>query len=562
MSLMVLSSAYAENEFQRLRQQAFKAATPEQHVLLYRQCLAAWQESEGLSERQSVAKSLAYWLDMMTWKTLAIKQNKAETLAILPIIKPWLEEAIQVAPDYAPVYRSLGYAYYKAAMYEQAIPIFRKGLDLPEIAADVLRFWWTSLKDLGRTGEMLAYLEPITASNPDYNRVYYLSKTYQLLNRIPEATGLIKVFLADRKKLTENELWLYSQLLLLLDMQGEWKQAMAAGQEYLARGGDPKLWDFVSYYVQVAKQYGQEQFGLGNYDQAEFAYQQALEYMALAPSLREQDEIQREPISARLAQVRERRDLGQIKPRQTYRILALTITRIDASYTNLSGQPVRYQNPALDPLSLKWRTLAQNHLARSIETWSHGNMTVVFEEQTIDATITDFHLNWFGNDPKSNNEMRTAKLESIKPSIMELLLTRCNEFDSLLVYYNGANGVGGGLHGRSMRFEYQPGLVSKAWRGTLDIPLNFIARYEGPSILVHEFFHNIESICGIKVQHGYLAANRNAFPSWKGEGEIDYYRWHFDHTLATKGGEHINFRKTWPETLNLTLPTRVHDGAP
>ena len=536
----------AESDFAKLRQQAYSTVELDSKITLYRQSLAAWKASDSQAARDSVSNSLAFHLDKKAWQSLAIKQDKAATLAILPIIVPLLEEALQAAPLYAPPYRSLGYAYYKAELYEKAIPILRQGLDLPNIASDVLRFWWTSMNQLKRYAESLAYLQTLVATKPDYNCVYYLSKTYQAINQVPEAIAVLTSYL-QKDQLLANDLWLYSQLMTLYNLAGDWSAAWNASQSYLARGGDPNEGDFLNYYFYIAKLSAQECFGLEQYDQAETCYLAACDCLARSPKLQTQDAAQREPIDYRLDLVRERRLLGRISPRQSYRILALTISQVNASFTDLFGRAVHYQLPNLDPVSLKWRNIAQNHLARSVETWSHGQMTIAFENQTIDAAITGFSQNWLGNDPSSQKEMRTARIDSIQPTIGPLLYQKRNDFDSLIIYYNGSGGAAAGLHGRSLQLSYQPGIVSKAWRGVLDIPLNFISSYEGPSILLHEFFHNLESICSIKPEHGFLPANRKYFPAWTDSSEISFYRWHFDHTLAPKGWENISFRQRWPD---------------
>ena len=67
-----------------------------------------------------------------------------------------------------------------------------------------------------------------------------------------------------------------------------------------------------------------------------------------------------------------------------------------------------------------------------------------------------------------------------------------------------------------------------------------------PGTLFHVLFHVIERLYGISLSHGFWDMNRQHFPNWTGQGEFDYYRYHFEHTVKDADYRIFEFANSWP----------------
>ena len=125
---------------------------------------------------------------------------------------------------------------------------------------------------------------------------------------------------------------------------------------------------------------------------------------------------------------------------------------------------------------------------------------------------------------------------------------RLQHYDTVLIVwsipeFNNANG-------RAVNFSVE-GFDRGVRRGFIHIPANRMT-WNGPDLILHEFFHVIENMAGVRPIHGYYPENRHHFPGWKGENGNDYYYWHLSEyipALLQKKGEDfrsLNYSLKYP----------------
>lgn len=481
-------------------------------IELYRAALGAWKPADGEAARSKVRQALALCLSIEAWAPFELSKTKETALAVLGRNEALCREAMGLWPELPNPYRTLAYTYYRAGRHAEALPLYREALARPDPPADTRLLLARCLEVLGRLEEALLEHEAVlVASGGKPEGFYALADALRILEGLDRPKEMIRLCLLFRD-----------------------------------RGGDLGVEALQLRWFQAQRLLGFERLLARDWKGAIAAYGEAAAALAAWPALARLDSGGRGGVAEMLRLARDLESLGAARPVQTFRILALTIPQVEARLTDLRGKPAVYKLPALDPKTLPWRRKAEAYLALCVEAWSGGKLALAVDELDLDGALTGFQLNWMGNDPASGKEMHVADLASIRPSILPLLHETRNGYDAYIVYYNGNEGAGAGLHGRVYQLPGPGGGKSPVRRGHLDIPLNFLAQYDGPAILVHEFFHIVEGLAGLKPEHGYLPERRGGFPEWKGEGEFDYYRWHFANNLAAQGWEEASLVRRWP----------------
>lgn len=219
--------------------------------------------------------------------------------------------------------------------------------------------------------------------------------------------------------------------------------------------------------------------------------------------------------------IENRKKLGKIKPIYQNKILALFIESTNVRFTSLNGKIIKGKSSITDE-ERDSAKFFQEVLREFIESMSNGNYSIIFENLNIQSTLNDIRVSSFGG-----LDTREPVIESISPNISDIFFKHRNDYDTFAIYWNGDNfsttANGGGFNYPYVNYQmYGPN------RGYISFPTNWNDEVHITG-LVHEFFHNIEALTGITPVHGYLS--RNFFPNWKGDGELDYYWWHFTNTL-------------------------------
>lgn len=140
-------------------------------------------------------------------------------------------------------------------------------------------------------------------------------------------------------------------------------------------------------------------------------------------------------------------------------------------------------------------------------------------------------------------------LEGLSREMEKLLGPVYADTDSFVLIW--PSGSYQSAHGGASRFFLDGGKKS-AWRGMVQIPaLRMLIN--GPTLLLHEFFHTTENMAGIDPRHGFQDELRVSFPLWKGTGEFSYYLWQFGENiprllpeLKEAGWGGMNFKSLYP----------------
>ena len=181
--------------------------------------------------------------------------------------------------------------------------------------------------------------------------------------------------------------------------------------------------------------------------------------------------------------------------------------------------------------------IQEKALKRIMETFSDGRFSLSFDRTDTGVPVDRLYYWYFKDKPHISPDIgaAAAKLSA------GFWHKTTKQFDTVLSYWCGKNisltSTGGGFTSPYNR---------KALRGGMILPADYLAGTWKNSLILHEFFHVIEVMAGIKPVHGAGRKNRKFFPGWKGQGEIDYVRWHFEKTLLPRGMKHLNFRKRYP----------------
>ncbi len=189
---------------------------------------------------------------------------------------------------------------------------------------------------------------------------------------------------------------------------------------------------------------------------------------------------------------------------------------------------------------------AATHMRHLIRHLSEGMLDIVidrvFMPQAQRAAVAGKSV--YGNTPDDTLQVilpgQTGK--KLLPLIAKIKDQSAGGYDTVFYFFNGS-GFRGIRPSASLFFKSRfPGIPFPAGRtvqGFISIPYNSHRALEG--MYVHEYFHLLENRYGIYPKHGfspdrhYKKNIRSAFPGWKGQGQYDYYLWHFKSTIKPRG---------------------------
>ena len=256
-----------------------------------------------------------------------------------------------------------------------------------------------------------------------------------------------------------------------------------------------------------------------DYDASIQYISQSEKYLSKNTIVREQSKKYEIHIQRQIIQ--NRKKIGIIKPVYRNKILSFFISDTDVNFISLKGENIR----GLSKISQEEEDLAifyQGVLREFIESMSGGNYSISFENIKLKGTLRDIRVSSYGG-----LDTREPVFETTSPPLSELFFRYRNQYDTFAIYWNGKD-ISTTANGGGFSYPYVNYQMYGSNRGYISFPTNWSDEIQIIG-LVHEFFHNIESLTGIGPPHGYLS--RELFPEWKGEGELDYYRWHFANTL-------------------------------
>ena len=234
------------------------------------------------------------------------------------------------------------------------------------------------------------------------------------------------------------------------------------------------------------------------------------------------------------------KSLGKITPKLIHRVLVIFIENVSAPY---DGNIVK----TIMPFDVrKQAEISWGVCSRLIEVLTDGELTLQFDSINLSSTLTSLE------EPADGDRLAPADrmIYSLSPYPAELISDKINDYDSFLfvwnhkendgtTYYKGAHGWGG-----VSRIMFSPYLLEGPPRGRQVISTGLIHR---PGTILHELFHTFESCYDITPLHGFQDKNKKYFPEWKGNGELDYYEYHFQKIAQLDGLSKFCFSKIYPQ---------------
>jgi hypothetical protein len=219
--------------------------------------------------------------------------------------------------------------------------------------------------------------------------------------------------------------------------------------------------------------------------------------------------------------VQNRKQLGQIQPNRVHRVCVIYIRELNV--IGKSGKIVSRQ----DVTKKQKQNLQkiQQLLNQVIISMSDGKWSLSFEHQDAISTYK-----------------KGAKLKPDNPDHLNLgrfFFENCDNYDTFITCSNTRSPA----RALARRYPYINGVLYSPHRGMA--ALN--ASKHGFETWLHEFFHCIEWVSGGLggPAHGYRKKERTKYVQWKGDNELNYYRWHFTNTLPNIGWNKLQHTQRW-----------------
>ncbi|MCE1225396.1 MAG: tetratricopeptide repeat protein [Geobacteraceae bacterium] len=192
-----------------------------------------------------------------------------------------------------------------------------------------------------------------------------------------------------------------------------------------------------------------------------------------------------------------------------------------------------------------------------LESLSQGRLSATFTTLEYSGSVKALRIRPDG----TSGEIREPDLNHAAPSLWPLLRDRYQQVDTIVYIWGGGEKFAQYATGGSLPHVLIPWTLASPLRGFIQIPGHRLINSYAPLLVMHEFFHTVESMSGIKPNHGYKPAVRSQFPDWKGTSQLDYYRWHFDTTIPQRFSTKSDFKpeRGW---ANLNFPLRHPDRLP
>lgn len=319
----------------------------------------------------------------------------------------------------------------------------------------------------------------------------------------------------------DNLQMIYAQYLASLMDFKEIHRAAEIGKECFQRFPESTHPSFLNYYAAVYYWLSIESFGNSQ-------WKKAMEQIQFADQLVKRDEKLKERLSGEyqtLLKVYENREkIGKIKPLYTHKIVVVILPETNAR--DLTNQ-INIQSK-VSPEEEKMTVLSIRFVKAFIESATGGKLGIEYQIEKPDIVLTRLRADLeIETDERKN---KYPDLEYLCAQHEEYFKNRAQNFDTLILIWSA--GEFNVANGGKRRLIFPKSGIS-VWKGYNHISSERIA-HNGPDLMLHEFFHTIEKMAGITVNHGYYPENRKYFPDWKGENGNDYYFWQLSENIPLK----------------------------
>ncbi|MCB1175350.1 MAG: hypothetical protein KDK39_17380 [Leptospiraceae bacterium] len=303
---------------------------------------------------------------------------------------------------------------------------------------------------------------------------------------------------------------------------------------------------------------GHEALSRAEYNQAATAYDQGTSWANRNASMAEW--FRNQGMSELAPMARARASLGVIQPVYVHRFHALYLNEVKARFQDSSGHWINAETRITDN-QISASRIMETVLQTWLEVHSKGKLSLHGEHHKMDLTVRNFKVS-----TSYGVESRQPDLESAGQELADFLFEYGGDVDTWFFYWNGegfATTANGGAH----VYAYVPWQLYGSMRGYVSMPSHWMEKSSGFLTLLHEYFHVVEAMSGIKPVHGFLDSARRNFPGWRGKGQFDYFRWHFYNTLpAVKNSltqkrewSNLNFKNIYPEIVTAGLVQKNKD---
>ena len=236
-----------------------------------------------------------------------------------------------------------------------------------------------------------------------------------------------------------------------------------------------------------------------------------------------------------------------IKPQYIHRMQVFFIKKAQFDFRDLNGQRV-VANDEITNDDKEKAILFLQVLKRQLEALSNGRFTIEYKITELNTTITKMKTSAW-----ANLETRMPILDSLPDQVADSYCQAAMSVDTIWTFWPG-RGTATTANGGSLHYPCVPYQLSTPLRGYISYPANWNT-LDATVTCLHEFFHNIEEMAGIDPTHGFEAQNRHNFKGWKGSGQMDYFRWHFQNTLPGNKPQpntysNLNYLNRYPNVLS------------
>lgn len=330
--------------------------------------------------------------------------------------------------------------------------------------------------------------------------------------------------------------------------QGEYDEAIELADQGYSIKATSDNWALAEGKIHSELWLAHEAFADGKYDSAIRHYRAVEQTSRLSPAHQEWLRELNPAMHRGLAE--KRKAIGSIRPEYVHRVFVVRLRQSRLDFKGLKGEQIQTQRSITD--QQRERSELFLRLLRSeVEAMSGGRLSLSFETEELNATLTELRSTSYGNV-----ETRQPVFETITPFAGNTYCEAARKYDTIWTFWEG-EGAATTANGGGLSYPCIANQLYSPVRGYVSFPIN----WNGPDAIVayvHEFFHNIEAMTGIQPAHGFQPQNRLQFPGWKGSGQMDYFQWQFATTLPRVSNDPV-LAGAAPSYLNLNYLRRQPD---
>lgn len=328
---------------------------------------------------------------------------------------------------------------------------------------------------------------------------------------------------------------------------------LAAAEDALLLASDQRKPGFAIKTATAAWWLGQREFGNANWTEATVLFNRIAALARQYPQIAKTWGTDALDMEAHLQLSRRMQEIPRRQPEYTHRFLLVFLHEVAIDQPGMSNNQLIGKTILTDQQKTA-AVRAFTSLRGYLEAMSLGKFSSTFSTVEYPGTVSAFRLRR-DDTTQPPIEMREPDTNYASPTLWSLLHDHYQQADSIVYIWGGGSRLASVATGGARLHPLIPWTLNSPLRGFMQIPGQMLLNRYAPVLVMHEFFHSVEQMVGIKPGHGYKPAQRDQFADWKGNGQLDYYRWHFDTTIPRQ----FNLKKEFKSELgwaNLNFATR------